>query len=80
MAFANPFADYTTINATVVEQATNAYIVITDMLGKEITRYQLQNGESEVFFNSADISQQIFFCTLVIDGVKIKTNKLVLIK
>jgi hypothetical protein len=76
----NPFKESTTISANIIEKTSNAYIVITNMLGEEVIRYQLQQGQNEVTFNSSDSNQQIFFCTLVIDGMKIKTNKLVLIK
>lgn len=76
----NPFKTSITINATVAEKTSNAQIVITDMLGKEVKQYQLQQGENEVVFSATDADQQIFFCSLVIDGTKIKTNKIVLIK
>jgi hypothetical protein len=76
----NPFKDNTTIKATISQKTDNAYVLVSDMLGKEVARYKVQQGENEILFTSSEINQQIFFCTLVIDGVKIKTNKMVLIK
>jgi hypothetical protein len=75
----NPFKENTTIRATVGNKTDNAYVVITDMLGKEVGRYKVVQGENEIAFTSPD-NQQVLFCTLMIDGVKIKTNKMVLIK
>jgi hypothetical protein len=76
----NPFKESTKIKATVSNTTDNAYVVITDMLGKEVGRYKLIQGENEINFNSDNKDQQVFFCSLIIDGVKIKTNKMVLIK
>jgi hypothetical protein len=76
----NPFKDNTTIKATISQKTDNAYVLVTDMLGKEVGRYKVVQGDNEINFNGSETDQQIFFCTLVIDGVKIKTNKLVMIK
>jgi hypothetical protein len=76
----NPFKGSTTIKAIVKSKTDNAYVIITDMLGNEVGRYKVQQGENEILFTSSEINQQIFFCTLMIDGAKIKTNKMVLIK
>jgi len=76
----NPFKGSTVISATIVEKTPDAFIVITDIAGKEINKFQLHQGENEITFSPADVSQQVFFCSLIIDGVKIKTNKMVMIK
>jgi hypothetical protein len=72
----NPF----TVKAVIVEKTQNAYIVITDMVGNEIARYTVQQGENNINVNAGGLNQSVMFCTLVVDGVKIKTNKMVLIK
>lgn len=76
----NPFKESTLIKATVSTKTENAYVVVTDMLGKEVGKYKLIQGENEINFVATDKEQQVFFCSLIIDGVKIKTNKMVLIK
>jgi len=76
----NPFSENAVIKAVIVEKTQNAYMVITDMIGNEISRYSLVQGENEITFNGSEMNQQILFCTLIIDGVKIQTNKMVLIK
>ena len=76
----NPFNESTTITATVVERSDNAFILITDVLGKEVARYPVHQGENAVSFDGSQTGQQVLFCTLVVNDVKIKTNKLVLIK
>jgi hypothetical protein len=76
----NPFKESTVVQATIVEKTQNAYIVITDMVGNEIARYAVQQGENNITVNAGSLDQAMMFCTLVVDGVKIKTNKMVLIK
>ena len=76
----NPFTESTIVKAVIVEKTQNAYIVITDMVGNEIARYTVQQGENNINVNAGNLNQAIMFCTLVVDGVKIKTNKMVLIK
>ena len=76
----NPFNESTIIKATIAEKTQNAFVVVTDMLGKEISRYPLQQGDNEITFNASEVNQQVLFYSLIIDGVKIKTNKMILIK
>jgi hypothetical protein len=76
----NPFSAVTKIAVTVAEDSNEAFIVITNMLGSEIIRYRVQEGENEISFNGSEYGHQVYFCTLLIDGVKIKTSKMILIK
>ncbi len=76
----NPFTESTTVKATIVEKTQNAFIVITDMVGNEVARYAVQQGENNINVNADGLNQAVMFCTLVVDGIKIKTNKMVLIK
>ena len=76
----NPFKESTTVKAVIVEKTQNAFIVITDMVGNEIARYPVQQGENNINVNAGGLNQAVMFCTLVVDGLKIKTNKMVLIK
>ncbi|MEO8761112.1 MAG: hypothetical protein ABI448_09485 [Bacteroidia bacterium] len=76
----NPFKESTSIQAHVVEKTQNAFVVVTDMLGAEIARYAVQQGDNTINISAANMAQTVMFCTLVVDGVKIKTNKMVLIK
>ena len=76
----NPFNDNTIVQAVVVEKTQNAYIVITDMVGNEIARYPVQQGENNINVNAGGLNASVMFCTLVVDGMKIKTNKMVLIR
>jgi hypothetical protein len=76
----NPFKESTTVKAVIVEKTQNAFVVITDMVGNEVARYPVQQGENNININAGGLNQAVMFCTLVVDGVKIKTNKMVLIK
>ena len=50
------------------------------MVGNELARYAVQQGDNNITVNAGSLDQAMMFCTLVVDGVKIKTNKMVLIK
>jgi hypothetical protein len=76
----NPFKESTTVKAVIVEKTQNAFVVITDMVGNEVARYPVQQGENNINVSAGNLNQAVMFCTLVVDGVKIKTNKMVLIK
>lgn len=76
----NPFKESTMVTAFIVEQTQNAYIVITDIIGNEVARYQAQQGQNNINVSGSSLDQAVMFCTLVVDGVKIKTNKMVLIR
>ena len=76
----NPFKESTEMEAFVAEKTQNAYLIITDMLGREVNRYSLQQGNNSITLQATDLHQSIMFATLIVNGVKIKTNKMVLIK
>lgn len=78
--YPNPFSGTTTINAVVKEGASDAVLIIYDVMGSEVAKYKLAVGNNTVNFNAGDRAQEILFCSLVIDGATIKTSKLVLIK
>ena len=50
------------------------------MVGNEVARYPVQQGENDINISAGNLNQAVMFCTLVVDGIKIKTNKMVLIK
>jgi hypothetical protein len=59
------------------DNATNAYIAITDMEGRQITRVPVSPSETSVSIDSSTLGQGIFLCTLFVNGEKIETKRLV---
>ena len=59
------------------DNVTNAYIAITDMEGRQITRVPISPSETSVSIDSGTLGQGIFLCTLFVNGEKIETKRLV---
>lgn len=59
------------------DNATNAYIAITDMEGRQITRVPVSPSETSVSIDSSTLGQGIFLCTLFVNNEKIETKRLV---
>lgn len=59
------------------DNVTNAYIAITDMEGRQITRVPVSPSETSVSIDSSTLGQGIFLCTLFVNGEKIETKRLV---
>ncbi|MBS1646905.1 MAG: right-handed parallel beta-helix repeat-containing protein [Bacteroidetes bacterium] len=76
----NPFKESVTIQAHVAEKTQNAYVLITDILGNEVARYPVQQGNNSLTLQAATLNQNVLFCTLLVNGVKITTNKMMMAK
>ena len=59
------------------DNATTAYIAITDMEGRQITRVPVSPSETSVSIDSSTLGQGIFLCTLFVNNEKIETKRLV---
>ena len=58
-------------------------VVVYDVVGREIQTLinkHLQSGMYEVTFNGSNLSSGIYFYSLISDGVRIDTKKLILLK
>ena len=72
----NPFTGNTTITAFVPKGSLNAKIVITDILGKEIAKYTLTEGNNSIVFDKQDIKGMLYY-SLFIDDIR-KESKLMI--
>ena len=59
------------------DNVTNAYIAVTDMEGRQITKVPVSPSETSVSIDSGTLGQGIFLCTLFVNGEKIETKRLV---
>lgn len=77
----NPFDESTTISVMVNEEKKykSAYIVVTDLGGKEIQRLsiELKKGVNEVMYTHGYHATGTFLYSLVVDGVSRQTGKMV---
>lgn len=81
-AVPNPFADRTTVQYFVPEDATSAYIALLDLQGGMIESYPCteRGQKSSVQVSSDNLANGIYLYTLVVDGVEIATYRLVVKK
>ena len=80
--YPNPFNTMTNVKWQMTDVG-NARIVIFDILGKEIeilVNERLHKGTYKVSFDGSNLSSGLYYYTLIIDGEKIDTKKLILLK
>lgn len=59
------------------DDASNAFITVTDMGGRVMTRVPLSPTESSATIDSGILGEGIFLCTLYVDGKNVGTKRLV---
>lgn len=79
--FPNPFIGTTTIEARILPQVKEAYLLITDMTGKVMKQiYLVERGATSALFDGGNLAEGIYNVTLFTDGsatgnLKIVNNK-----
>src|SRR5690606_16713818 len=77
----NPFHDKTTIEYNLPHFAEAAYIIITDMTGRTVHRYSLNNKrKGAVVIPSMSLNSGLYFYSLIIDGIRVATKKMLVEK
>ena len=59
------------------DDVSNAYIAVTDMGGRVVTRMPVSPSETSASISSGVLDEGIFLCTLYADGKMISTKRLV---
>lgn len=80
--YPNPFNPITQINFSVA-RSSNVQIKVFDILGNEtalLVNENLKQGEYKTEFNAANLASGTYFYSLVINGEKISTKKMLLVK
>lgn len=79
MNFPNPFSGETTIKAVLPETESNGKLIITDIIGRMIATYKLEKGTNTISFQTNSLQNAIYFYYMTnADGLKIKSNKMIL--
>ncbi|MCE9538435.1 MAG: tail fiber domain-containing protein [Bacteroidetes bacterium] len=77
----NPFSEKTTINYTLSENINTASIIIFDLQGKQIKKYDLQQkGQGNIIIQAGELYAGMFIYSLVIDGKEVSSKKMILNK
>jgi hypothetical protein len=75
----NPFVDETTIQFYVDDMNDKAFITVYSPNGKELRRYPItQEGKGSVKILADGLAQGLYFYSLIIDGAKIDTKRMIL--
>jgi hypothetical protein len=77
----NPFVDETTVQFYVDDMKDKAFITVYNPNGKELRRYPIMHeGKGSIKIVADDLAQGLYFYSLVIDGAKIDTKRMILSK
>ncbi|MEZ5016659.1 MAG: T9SS type A sorting domain-containing protein [Flavipsychrobacter sp.] len=74
----NPFNDNTTIKYVVTHFEQSAQIVIYDLFGRKIAVYPIKKGDGSVIVNGENLTHGVYLYSLVIDGYRVDTKRMVL--
>lgn len=77
----NPFSESTTINYILPENVNSASVIIFDLQGKQIKKFDLQQrGQGSILVQAGELYAGMFVYTLVVDGKEIASKKMILTK
>jgi hypothetical protein len=77
----NPFKDGTIIKFNIAKMQKSAFIMISDLSGKEIKKYPINIlGGGNITFRNNELSSGIYVYSLIVDEVLIDSKKMVLTK
>jgi len=74
----NPFGKETKIGYTVSKVQKAAYIVISDLNGKQLMRFAVEQGNGSVTVSGDKLQPGIYLYSLIVDGQEIDTRRMVL--
>ena len=78
--YPNPFDEITVLPYYLPDKVIAGEIIITDITGRIVQKYNLQNGSKNIVFNSSELGNGIYYYTMIVDGKTISTKKMVILK
>lgn len=79
-AYPNPATNIVSFNHNLPNNAQSAAIAIFNMMGQEVIRQNVNIGNSKTDINVSDLTNGVYFYSLIINDKSVKTNKLVISK
>ncbi len=78
----NPFNTQTTINYELSDHAKQAYLIVSNMNGKQVANYELdsQQKNGQVTIQANGLPNGTYVYTLIVNGTPLATNKMVVAK
>ena len=78
-AYPNPASSVVRFNY-VLSSTGNAVVGIYNLLGQEVMTQELDSFQGQLSFSVADLQEGIYFCTLLVNGKALQTEKFVVKK
>jgi hypothetical protein len=77
-AVPNPASEQLVINYTFITQPKNAKLELYNVVGTKVNEFKIEGMEGKVKMDVSNLSQGIYFYSLVVNGNKISTKKVVI--
>ncbi len=79
-AYPNPARDVVSFDYNMPFNAQSASVAIYNMMGQEVIRQDVNVGGSRLDVNVSDLTDGVYFYSLIVNNQAVKTNKLVISK
>ena len=79
-AYPNPANNVVSFNYNMPLDAQTASVAIYNMMGQEVIRQDVNVGGSRMDINVSDLTDGVYFYSLIVNNQTVKTNKLVISK
>jgi hypothetical protein len=77
-AYPNPATDNVTFDYSLSGNASDSYIVISNILGARVMEIPVTDNEGSVRMNVSELTEGVYFYSLVSEGVKVETQKIII--
>ena len=79
-AYPNPAKNMVSFDYNMPANTQTASVAIYNMMGQEVIKQELNLGDSRVNINVSDLTDGVYFYSLIVNNKTVKTNKLVVSK
>jgi hypothetical protein len=77
-AYPNPATDHVTFDYSISGNASDSYIVISNILGARVMEIPITDNDGSVKMNVSELTEGVYFYSLVSEGVKVETQKIII--
>jgi hypothetical protein len=75
--YPNPASDEIFVNVN-LGLTQNGIFEIDNIFGQVVGIYNLKEGENKLAISTTDLSQGVYFCRTIINGIPVKTEKIII--
>lgn len=79
-AYPNPAKNMVSFDYNMPSNTQSASVAIYNMMGQEVVRQELKLGDSRANINVSDLTDGVYFYSLIVNNQAVKTSKLVVSK